>query len=69
METAWFVLIAAMLAVYLVLDGFDLGVGILYPFIAHTEGERTAVRATIGHVWGANEVWLIAFGGVLGVGR
>ncbi len=65
METVWFMLIAFMVAGYAVMDGFDLGVGILSPLIARTEAEQAALRATIGHVWGANEVWLIALGGLL----
>ncbi len=65
METVWFLIIAFMVAGYAVMDGFDLGVGILAPLIARTEAEQAALRATIGHVWGANEVWLIALGGLL----
>lgn len=65
METVWFLLIALMVAGYAVMDGYDLGVGILSPLIARNEAEQAALRATIGHVWGANEVWLIALGGLL----
>jgi cytochrome d ubiquinol oxidase subunit II len=63
--TLWFILIAFMLAVYVVLDGFDLGAGVLHLFIAHGDGERRTVLRTIGPVWDGNEVWLIAAGGTL----
>jgi cytochrome bd ubiquinol oxidase subunit II len=64
-ETLWFCLVAAMLAAYVVLDGFDLGAGILLPFIARTEPERRTVLRSIGPVWDGNEVWLLAVGGTL----
>jgi cytochrome d ubiquinol oxidase subunit II len=54
-----------MIAVYVVLDGFDLGAGILHLFVAKTDGERRAVLASIGPVWDGNEVWLLAGGGTL----
>jgi cytochrome d ubiquinol oxidase subunit II len=65
METTWFCLVAGMLAVYAVLDGFDLGVGVAHLFVARTEGERRATLRSIGPVWDGNEVWLIAAGGTL----
>jgi len=65
METIWFVLMALMLIAYVVLDGFDLGVGALYKLVARTPEERQVVRRSIGPVWDANEVWLIAAGGTL----
>src|SRR2546422_6094809 len=61
----WFWLVAIMLVAYVVLDGFDLGVGILHPFLAHNEKERQLMLRTIGPVWDGNEVWLIAAGGTL----
>jgi cytochrome d ubiquinol oxidase subunit II len=61
MATAWFCLLAFMLIVYVVLDGFDLGAGVLHLFVA----DRRAVLAAIGPVWNGNEVWLIASGGLL----
>ena len=54
-----------MLAIYVVLDGFDFGVGILYLFVARTETERRMVLASIGPVWKGNEVWLVVSGGLL----
>jgi cytochrome d ubiquinol oxidase subunit II len=65
METLWFVLIALMLVAYVVLDGFDLGVGAIYKLVARSEEDRAIVRQTIGPVWDANEVWLLAAGGTL----
>src|SRR4051812_4305210 len=65
METAWFAIVSCMLAVYAVLDGFDLGVGIVHRLVARTDEERRTVLAAIGPVWDGNEVWLIASGGVL----
>jgi cytochrome d ubiquinol oxidase subunit II len=65
METIWFCLVAFMIAAYVVLDGFDLGAGILHLLIARTEPERQIVLRVIGPVWDANEVWLIAGAGTL----
>ena len=65
MATAWFCFLAAMIAVYVVLDGFDLGVGALHLWLARTEEEREQATEAIGPVWNGNEVWLIAGGGVL----
>lgn len=65
METLWFWLIGFMLATYVVLDGFDLGAGVLHLFVARTEEERELVLRTIGPVWDGNEVWLLAAGGAI----
>src|SRR5271154_7371455 len=65
MGTLWFWIVAAMLAAYVVLDGFDLGVGIIYLFVARTESERAQALRSIGPVWDGNEVWLLAAGGTL----
>jgi cytochrome d ubiquinol oxidase subunit II len=65
METVWFVLLALMITIYVVLDGFDLGVGSLHVPLARTEEEREQATSAIGPVWNGNEVWLIASGGVL----
>src|SRR5579864_8167578 len=65
MEPVWFVLVAVMIIAYVVLDGFDLGAGVLHLLIARTEEERRTVIRTIGPVWDGNEVWLIAGGGTL----
>lgn len=65
METFWYSALTLMLAIYVVLDGYDFGVGIVYPFVARTDEERRMVLASIGPVWSGNEVWLIAAGGAL----
>ena len=65
METFWFIALALVFAVYIVLDGFDFGTGIIYLFVARTDAERRLTLNTIGPVWNGNEVWLIAGGGLL----
>lgn len=61
----WFVLIAVLICGYFVLDGFDLGAGVLYPFLARDERDRAVIRRAIGPVWDGNEVWLLTAGGAL----
>jgi len=65
METLWFMIVAVMVAAYVVLDGFDLGAGVIYLGIAKTADERQAIMRSIGPVWDGNEVWLLAAGGTL----
>jgi cytochrome d ubiquinol oxidase subunit II len=65
MPTLWFCFVAVMLGGYVILDGFDIGAGILHLFVAKTDAERRAVLASIGPVWDGNEVWLLATGGTL----
>src|SRR6267143_568552 len=65
METLWFCLVAVMIAMYVVFDGFDLGVGMLHLHVARTDSERVRVLRSIGPVWDGNEVWLLAAGGTL----
>jgi cytochrome d ubiquinol oxidase subunit II len=65
METIWFCLVAGMLAAYVVLDGFDIGAGILHLVVASDDTERQTILRSIGPVWDGNEVWLIAGGGTL----
>jgi cytochrome bd ubiquinol oxidase subunit II len=64
-ETLWFVLVAFMLTMYVLLDGFDLGAGAIHPFVAKNDRERRLVLRSIGPVWDGNEVWIIAAGGTL----
>ena len=61
----WFIIEGVLLAGYAVLDGFDLGVGILHPFVAETDTERRLSMNSIGPLWDGNEVWLVTFGGAL----
>ncbi len=65
LQVLWFVLIFVLIGGYFVLDGFDLGAGILYPFVAKTDKEKAIVRRSIGPVWDGNEVWLLTGGGAL----
>ena len=65
MPTVWFCLIAIMIAMYVVLDGFDLGAGAIHLWVARNEQERQVVIRSIGPVWDGNEVWLLAAGGTL----
>src|SRR5215469_5052142 len=62
---AWFWLVAIMITAYVVLDGFDLGAGIVHMLLARTDAERRMVIRSIGPVWDGNEVWLVAAGGTL----
>jgi cytochrome d ubiquinol oxidase subunit II len=65
LQLTWYVLVAVLIAGYAVLDGYDLGIGALYPFLAHGTGERASLRTSIGPYWDGNEVWLITGGGAL----
>ncbi len=65
MQTLWFWIVAVMVAVYVVLDGFDFGAGILHLLVAKNDEERRTVFAAIGPLWDGNEVWLLAGGGVM----
>lgn len=65
MDALWFAIVSGMLAIYVVLDGFDFGVGIVHLFVARSDDERRTVLSAIGPLWDGNEVWLIASGGVL----
>ncbi len=65
LSVLWFFLIFVLIAGYFILDGFDLGAGILYPFITKNETEQAIVRRTVGPIWDGNEVWLLTAGGAL----
>jgi cytochrome d ubiquinol oxidase subunit II len=64
LPTIWFALWGVLWAVYFMLDGFDLGVGTLRPFLARTEEDRRVMLNATGPFWDGNEVWLITAGGV-----
>ncbi|MCP4568257.1 MAG: cytochrome d ubiquinol oxidase subunit II [FCB group bacterium] len=64
LNTAWFILIGVLIAGYAILDGFDLGVGILH-LSARDNHERRLHMNAIGPVWDGNEVWLLTGGGAL----
>lgn len=64
LQLIWFLLWALLWAIYFILDGFDLGMGTLLPFIAKDEYERRVIYNAAGPFWDGNEVWLITAGGV-----
>ncbi|MEM9411763.1 MAG: cytochrome d ubiquinol oxidase subunit II, partial [Planctomycetota bacterium] len=64
LAVVWFVLLGVLLAGYAILDGFDLGVGIIHPLLG-SEPERNVAIKAIGPLWDGNEVWLVTFGGAL----
>jgi cytochrome bd ubiquinol oxidase subunit II len=63
LTTFWFILIAVLWLGYLVLEGFDFGVGMLMGLLAQDDRERRVLLNTIGPVWDGNEVWLLVAGG------
>jgi cytochrome d ubiquinol oxidase subunit II len=65
LPTIWFILVGVLLLGYAVLDGFDLGVGILHFVVGRSPADRRALMRTIGPVWDGNEVWLLTMGGAL----
>src|SRR5262245_21566450 len=62
LRVIWFVLLGFLLAGYAILDGFDLGVGMLH-LCVRKDSERRALLASIGPLWDGNEVWLVASAG------
>lgn len=65
LQEFWFILIAVLFVGYFVLEGFDFGVGMLFPALGRTDTRRRVLLNTIGPVWDGNEVWLITAGGAL----
>jgi len=61
----WFVILGVLLIGYAILDGFDLGVGILHPFVPRSDHDRRVLMNSIGPLWDGNEVWLVTFGGAM----
>ena len=61
----WFALVGVLLAGYALFDGFDLGVGTLYPFLGKNDDDKEIMRSSIGPVWDGNEVWLLTGGGAI----
>lgn len=64
LEIIWFVLWGILWSIYFMLDGFDLGVGMLHPFLAKNKDEKKVIYGALGPFWDANEVWLVIAGGV-----
>jgi cytochrome d ubiquinol oxidase subunit II len=65
MRLIWWALLGVLLIGFAVMDGFDLGVAILLPYVARTDVERRIVINTVGPVWEGNQVWLILGGGAI----
>jgi cytochrome d ubiquinol oxidase subunit II len=65
LKVIWWLLLGVLLIGFAVMDGFDLGVGMLLPFIARGDTERRVVINTVGPVWEGNQVWLILGGGAI----
>jgi len=65
MSTIWFMIVAVMVALYVLLDGFDIGAGAVHLMIARNDLERRTILRAIGPVWDGNEVWLLVAGGTL----
>jgi cytochrome d ubiquinol oxidase subunit II len=65
LQSVWYVLIGVLIVGYAILDGFDLGVGVLSPFVAKRDQERRLLLNAIGPFWDGNEVWLLTAGGAL----
>ncbi|MGK2857500.1 MAG: cytochrome d ubiquinol oxidase subunit II [Thermoanaerobaculia bacterium] len=65
LQTTWFLLIGVLLTGYAILDGFDLGVGMMHMFIAKSDRDRRILVNSIGPVWDGNEVWLLTAGGAI----
>src|SRR5665811_768452 len=63
LSTVWFLLIAVLWTGYLVLEGFDFGVGMLLPILGRSDTQRRVLINSIGPVWDGNEVWLLTAGG------
>ncbi|MCD8404558.1 cytochrome d ubiquinol oxidase subunit II [Tenacibaculum dicentrarchi] len=65
MEVFWFIIIAIVLAVFFILDGYDFGTGIIHLFMAKKEKDKEVIAKSAGLFWDSNEVWLVAAGGML----
>ncbi|MCP4747464.1 MAG: cytochrome d ubiquinol oxidase subunit II [Desulfobacteraceae bacterium] len=64
LQSTWFFLWGLLWAIFFMTDGFDFGIGMLYPFIGKTEQDKCSMIAAMGPLWDGNEVWLITAGGV-----
>jgi cytochrome bd ubiquinol oxidase subunit II len=64
LQTIWFFLWGLLWAVFFMTDGFDFGVGMLYPFLGRSEQDKRVMLNSVGPLWDGNEVWLITAGGV-----
>ncbi|OEK08823.1 cytochrome d ubiquinol oxidase subunit II [Flavivirga aquatica] len=65
MELFWYIIIATILTVFFILDGYDFGAGIIHLFFAKKEKDKEVITKSAGLFWDSNEVWLVAAGGTL----
>ena len=65
MNETWFAILVFMLTVFALLDGWNIGAGIVHHLVGRDDAQRRTVVAALGPYWSWHEVWLIAFGGVL----
>ena len=65
MEVFWFIIIAIVLTMFFILDGYDFGAGIIHLFFAKTEKDKEVIAKSAGLFWDSNEVWLVASGGMV----
>jgi cytochrome d ubiquinol oxidase subunit II len=65
LNVVWYILFVVIISGYVILDGFDMGVGILHLFVARNDEERRVTLNSIGPIWDGNEVWLVTGGGAL----
>ena len=65
MELFWYIIVAIVLTVFFILDGYDFGTGIIHLFLAKTEKDKEVIAKSAGLFWDSNEVWLVTAGGML----
>lgn len=65
MESFWYIVIAVVLIIFFILDGYDFGTGIIHLFFAKKEKDKVVIAKAAGLFWDSNEVWLVAAGGLL----
>lgn len=65
MEEFWYIIIVSVLIIFFLLDGYDFGAGIIHLFFAKKENDKAVITKSAGLFWDANEVWLVAGGGLL----
>lgn len=65
MEIFWYSIIAVVLVIFFILDGYDFGTGIIHLFLAKSEKDKEVIAKSAGLFWDSNEVWLVAGGGML----
>ena len=64
LQSLWFFLWGLLWAIYFMTDGFDLGMGSLYPFLGKSNDDKLKMINAVGPLWDGNEVWLLTAGGV-----